>query len=80
MNRVGEVVDLFSHQKKEEKAESEAPAFDFAVFKKSHQSIYRKIRKERQAAFMHLKDASNYEQLLTNSVQAYCEKWYHENQ
>ncbi|MFQ5446314.1 MAG: replication initiation protein, partial [Saprospiraceae bacterium] len=77
MRRVGEG-DLFNQKPQPEKIMK--LAFDYARFKKDHASIYKRIRKERRAAFEHLKTASNYKQLLENSVQAYCEKWFQEQQ
>ena len=75
MNRVGEVTNLFS-----EKEKPKAPVvFDFEEFKKQHNDIYQKVRRERRAAFDNLKTASNYKQLLDNSVQAYCEQWLRGN-
>ncbi|MEO1259376.1 MAG: replication initiation protein [Bacteroidota bacterium] len=77
LSRVGEVTsDLFTQPE----PPTPPAAFDFAAFKKQHNSIYLKIRKERRAAFQHLKNASNYKQLLENSVQAYCEQWFLQQQ
>ena len=74
-NRVGEVADLFS-----QKEEPAAPVvFEFEKFKKQHPDIYKRISRERKAAFEPLKTASNYKQLLDNSVQAYCEQWLRGN-
>ena len=70
-SRVGEAAELFA----QEPTSDLAAPFDFASFKKHYPGIYRKIRKERVLAFEHLKTASNYKQLLENSVQAYCEQW-----
>lgn len=78
MNRVGEVVDLFTEKEKE--AAVPKAVFDFDVFKKENAAVYRRIRKERRAAFEPLKTASNYRQLLENSVQAYCEQWFRAEQ
>ncbi len=79
MNRVGEVADLFSQKEKEKEKEKDEkipiPPFDFAAFKKQHSSVYKRIHRERKEAFEPLKSASNYTQLLDNSVQAYCEQW-----
>jgi plasmid replication initiation protein len=75
MGRVGEVSDLFSQPKKN----ISKPPFDFESFKKEHQSAYKQIFKERKEAFTNFKTASNYKQLLENSVLAYCEKWYKEH-
>lgn len=55
------------------------PRFDYKAFKKQWPSVYKKIRRERRAAFLPFKEANNYRQLLENSIQAYCEKWYLEN-
>ncbi|MEZ4953172.1 MAG: replication initiation protein [Saprospiraceae bacterium] len=74
-NRVEETTNLFSQKEK-----PAAPVmFDFEVFKKEHNDIYQKVRRERRAAFENLKTASNYKQLLDNSVQAYCEQWLRGN-
>ncbi len=73
MNRVGEVADLFSQ--KEESVKMATPVFDFAIFKKEHAAVFKRIHRERKVAFEPLKTASNYKQLLENSVQAYCEQW-----
>jgi plasmid replication initiation protein len=77
MNRVGEVADLFTPAAKKETAKPK-PGFDFDQFKKDFPDIHKSIRKDRQAAFENFKTASNYKQLLENSVQAYCEQWYRE--
>jgi hypothetical protein len=77
ITRVGEG-DLFNQKPEPEKIIK--LAFDFLRFKKEHAAVYKRIRKERQAAFEHLKTASNYKQLLENSVQAYCEQWFNEQQ
>ncbi len=76
MNRVGEVADLFTPPKKQEPQPKPKQGFDFDHFKKAHADVYKRIRKERQAAFENFKTASNYKQLLENSVQAYCEQWF----
>lgn len=52
--------------------------FVYPQFKKEHATIYRQIRADRRAAFVDFKSASNYRQLLENSVKAFCEKWYNE--
>ncbi|MFK7934753.1 MAG: replication initiation protein [Saprospiraceae bacterium] len=52
--------------------------FSYTSFKKEHAVIYRQIRADRRAAFVDFKTASNYRQLLENSVKAFCEKWYNE--
>lgn len=75
-NRVGDVADLFTEQE----SEKYVATFDFKQFKKNYPSIYSKIRKERRTAFEPLKTASNYKQLLENSVQAYCEQWFKQQQ
>lgn len=76
MNRVGEMADLFTPSKKQEPATKNKPVFDFELFKKDHPDVHRRLRKERQAAFENFRTASNYVQLLENSVQAYCEQWF----
>ncbi|MCB0521955.1 MAG: replication initiation protein [Lewinellaceae bacterium] len=76
MNRVGEMADLFSPAKKDAAAPKPKAGFDFEQFKKEFPHIHKSIRKERQAAFENFTTASNYKQLLENSVQAYCEQWY----
>ena len=77
MNRVGEAANLFTPPEKQEPAaKPPKQGFDFEHFKKAHPDIYKRIRKERQEAFENFKTASNYKQLLENSVQAYCEQWY----
>lgn len=53
--------------------------FNYTQFKKSHVAVYQQIRADRRAAFIELKSASNYRQLLENSVKAFCEKWYQDN-
>ncbi|MEL7020652.1 MAG: replication initiation protein [Bacteroidota bacterium] len=52
--------------------------FSYTVFKKEHPKVYRRIRAERRAAFVEFKSASNYRRLLENSVKAFCEQWYNE--
>ncbi len=81
MNRGGEGGDLFSPSEKppvaqQQSAPKEKAVFNFETFKKEHADVYKRIRKERQDAFEGFKTASNYKQLLENSVQAYCEQWY----
>jgi hypothetical protein len=76
MNRVGEGGDLFSQNKKPETPAVERAIFNFDTFKKEHADIYKRIHKERKDAFENFRTASNYKQLLENSVQAYCEQWY----
>ena len=76
MNRVGEVTNLFTEQEAVKVEKPKAVEFDFGGFKKQFPGVYQKIRKERRAAFEPFKTASNYKQLLENSVQAYCEQWY----
>jgi plasmid replication initiation protein len=81
MNRGGEGGDLFSPSEKppvaqQQAAPKEKAVFSFEMFKKQHADVYKRIRKERQDAFEGFKTASNYKQLLENSVQAYCEQWY----
>ncbi len=49
------------------------PKFDYELFKKENSKEYRRIQKERELAFAHLKDQPNYALLLENSVKAYCE-------
>lgn len=78
MKRVGEMADLFDQTKKVEKAGPKS--FDYEHFKTAQPEIYARIIKEREAAFGQLKTASNYEQLLSNSVQAYCEQWFRKQQ
>ncbi|TAK47026.1 MAG: RepB family plasmid replication initiator protein [Saprospiraceae bacterium] len=77
ITRAGEGT-LFNQKAKPEK--NIKLTFDFLRFKKEYAAVYKQIRKERQAAFEHLKTASNYKQLLENSVQAYCEKCFNEQQ
>jgi len=76
MSRVGEGADLFTQDKKSEATLKEKAVFNFETFKKEHADVYKRIRKERQAGFESFKTASNYKQLLENSVQAYCEQWF----
>lgn len=76
MNRVGETGDLFAPPQKPEPVLKVKVAFDFEAFKKEFPEIFKRIRKERQTAFEEFKTASNYKQLLENSVQAYCEQWF----
>jgi hypothetical protein len=76
MSRVGEGADLFTQDKKTEAATKEKPAFNFDSFKKEHPEVYKRIHRERKAAFENFTTASNYKQLLENSVQAYCEQWF----
>lgn len=78
MNRTGEVGDLFAPTPKMDTPApmKEKAVFSFDAFKKQHPDVYKRIRKERQDAFEGFKTASNYKQLLENSVQAYCEQWY----
>ncbi|MCF8243862.1 MAG: replication initiation protein [Saprospiraceae bacterium] len=85
MSRVGEGADLFSQNKKTEPAQPVAltkdkAVFSFDTFKKEHANIYKRIHKERKAAFENFTTASNYKLLLENSVQAYCEQWYNQQQ
>lgn len=75
MNRVGEA-DLFSQAEKKGGDLPKKEVFDMEKFKVAHPRVYARIRKERQAAFEPLNNASNYDQLLANSVQAYCEQWF----
>ena len=79
MNRVGEVADLFTPPKKQEAALKIKIGFDFESFKKVHTDVYKRILKERQVAFENFETASNYKQLLENSVQAYCEQWFRQH-
>jgi plasmid replication initiation protein len=76
VNRVGEGADLFTQDKKLEPAPKTKQVFNFENFKKQHPDVYKRIRTERRDAFESLKTASNYKQLLENSVQAYCEQWF----
>ena len=79
MNRTsGEVGDLFAPTPKTDTPTllKEKAVFSFEAFKKEHPDVYKRIRKERQDAFEGFKTASNYKQLLENSVQAYCEQWF----
>ena len=80
MNRVGEGANLFTESSKPEAAPKEKAVFSFEVFKKEHPDIYKRIHKERKDAFENFTTASNYKQLLENSVQAYCEQWFKANQ
>ncbi len=83
MNRAGEGGDLFTPTPKMDTpapppvaVPKEKAVFSFDSFKKEFPDVYKRIRKERQDAFEGFKTASNYKQLLENSVQAYCEQWY----
>jgi plasmid replication initiation protein len=78
MNRVGEGGDLFTPSPKTDTPtpQKEKSVFSFDSFKKEFPDMYKRIRKERQDAFEGFKTASNYKQLLENSVQAYCEQWF----
>ena len=49
--------------------------FDLQRFRTRKPDIYNRILRERKAAFIELEGASSYDQLLSNSVAAYCEKW-----
>lgn len=74
-----------NHQKKAEIASLESkplkrPTFDFETFKQENSKIYKQIREERGQAFEHLKDQTNYEILLENSIRAYCEAWHKKNE
>ncbi len=80
MKKSQKMGDLFSQAKKTEPSMKTRAPFDFETFKKEHPDVYKNIRKERQTAFETLKSASNYKLLLENSVQAYCEKWYKEQE
>ncbi|MEK7254470.1 MAG: hypothetical protein AAB316_06985, partial [Bacteroidota bacterium] len=74
-----EGADLFSQQKAASPPSAPKPVFDFEQFKKTQPDTYKRIRKERQAAFSELKGATNFKQLLENSVEAYCEQWFKAN-
>lgn len=76
MSRVGEGADLFTQDKKIEAIAKEKAVFNFETFKKEHADVYKRIHKERKDAFENFTTASNYKQLLENSVQAYCEQWF----
>ena len=81
MSRVGEGADLFTPTQKPEAPTpvaipKEKVVFNFDSFKKEHPDVYKRINKERKDAFENFRTASNYKQLLENSVQAYCEQWF----
>ncbi len=76
MSRVGEGADLFTPTSKSETVAKEKAIFNFETFKKEHADVYKRIHKERKEAFENFITASNYKQLLENSVQAYCEQWF----
>lgn len=76
MSRVGEGADLFTPTSKPETTAKEKAIFNFETFKKEHADVYKRIHRERKEAFENFITASNYKQLLENSVQAYCEQWY----
>jgi len=85
MSRVGEGANLFTPSDKPETptpvvAPKEKAIFNFDTFKKEHADIYKRIHKERKDAFVNFLTASNYKQLLENSVQAYCEQWFKQQQ
>jgi hypothetical protein len=81
MSRVGEGADLFTPEKKQAaQAPKEKAVFNFSTFKKEHADVYKRLRQERQDAFENFRTASNYKQLLENSVQAYCEQWFKQQQ
>jgi plasmid replication initiation protein len=81
MNKTESAGDLFSQAKKTEPAGvSKKVIFNFENFKREYPEVFKRIRKERHAAFEQLKSASNYKLLLENSVQAYCEQWLREQQ
>lgn len=75
MNRVGDM-DLFTQPDKKTEEVPEKAVFEMEKFMVNHPRIYARIKKEREAAFGQLRNASNYDQLLLNSVQAYCEQWF----
>lgn len=79
VNRIGDLGDLFTTSDDTMEMPTEKMEFHFDTFKKEHTDIYKRIQKERQAAFEGFRTASNYKQLLDNSVQAYCEQWYRAN-
>jgi phosphoglycolate phosphatase-like HAD superfamily hydrolase len=78
-SRVGET-NLFSALNgKEESREEVKKVFDYSSFKKEYADVYKRIRRDRRAAFVDFKNTPNYRQLLENSVKSYCEKWFEEN-
>ncbi|GIV32410.1 MAG: hypothetical protein KatS3mg030_712 [Saprospiraceae bacterium] len=77
MNRVGDAFSISEVTK--QVAETKKPPFEYKAFKKQWPDVYKKIRRERRAAFLPFKNANNYKQMLENSIEAYCEKWYLEN-
>lgn len=56
-------------------AESKPEGFDLNAFRKKHPKKYQQILKERLEALSDLRDASNFDELLQSSVEAYCERW-----
>lgn len=77
--RVGET-NLFSALNDEEaSAVKIKKVFDYPSFKKEYADVYKRIRRDRRAAFIDFKNTPNYRQLLENSVKSYCEKWFEEN-
>lgn len=77
--RVGET-NLFSELNGEAGIEPKnEKVFDYSVFKKQFEDVYKGIRRDRRAAFLDFKNAPNYRQLLENSIKSYCEKWFSEN-
>lgn len=77
---MGRVGDAFSISKvTKQLSKTEKPPFEYKAFKKQWPDVYKKIRRERRAAFLPFKNANNYKQMLENSIEAYCEKWYLEN-
>jgi hypothetical protein len=55
--------------------EEKPEGFNLNAFRKKHPKKYQQILKERLEALSELKDASNFDELLQSSVEAYCEQW-----
>lgn len=55
--------------------EAKPEGFDLNAFRQKHPKKYQQILKERLEALKDLKNASNFDELLQSSVEAYCEHW-----